>query len=156
MEYWNNDNQLLDFVFASGETNDPDFHARFSDFFEEYRRAGGREGVYLTSADTAEPMWDAVFSNPAEMRSKDAQIRLIEARAEENARSENLIESLMKQLWKVSSTDDLKRLSSDVNIPWRKWFRDGSISEEVANLVDAALTSDKMLPLSQATYLEFV
>ena len=156
MEYWDKNAQLIDFVYASGETSDRDFHRRFATFFEAYRKEYGREGVYLTSADVSQPMWRATFSSPGDMRGKDAQVRLIEARAEGNVRNDKLIRQLMEQLGAVPSTDDLKRLSNDADIPWRRWFRGGSIPEEVAHLIDAAVSARKLLPLSQATYLELL
>ncbi len=156
MEYWDDDAQLLDFVYCQADSSDDTGHERLSLFFERYCRDKEREGRYLVAADVANPMWDAEFSSPLEMRTEKAhQLKLIESRATEAAEGRDDTEALIRLLSKVSDVGDLKRLSKAAGIPWRRWFQNGTIADEASRLVEQAVGGDKRFRLAQAAQLEF-
>ncbi|CAA2105435.1 hypothetical protein MBUL_03191 [Methylobacterium bullatum] len=156
MEYWQDNVQLHDFVYATADSADSDFRCGISRFFEDYRHDRGREGSYLTSADIANPMWDALFANPEDMRfRKAAQLRLIERRVAEAARGEDVVDALLRMLSNVQEATVLKRLSEKSGIPWRRWSQGGSIAEEAGRLVDRAIETERQQALLYAAQFEF-
>ena len=157
MEYWDGSTLLHDFVFATADTRDRGFRLDLERFFEEYRKANGRDGSYLLAADVAEPMWDAVFASPAEMRaSRTPQLRLIERRAEEAMNGQSFIEALLRNLSSVGEHADLARLSTRAGIPPQRWKAAGiSLAEQAARLVDVAVESKRQQALLQAVVEEF-
>ena len=158
MEYWDADAQFLDFVYCQAETTNTDYRGSLEAFFEHYRNDKGREGRYLTAADVAQPMWDAQFSSPSEMRRDNSgSIKLIEARALEAADGLGNINALIRLLSKAQTSGDLKRLSEFANIQWRRWFRESdSIAEQVEELAKHAIEDgEKLFHLTQAAQMEF-
>jgi hypothetical protein len=156
MEYWDGDMQLHDFVYATADSTDPGFRGYLTEFFEGYRKDKDRHGTYLTAADIAEPMWDAMFADPADMRvRKAAQLRLIERRLADAAKDQDVVAALLRRLSAVARTDDLKRLSEKAGIPWRRWSQGGSIAEEAGRLVGAAVEDEKEQALLYAVQFEF-
>jgi hypothetical protein len=156
MEYWNGSIQLHDFVYATGDTSEKEFRRDLSSFFEHYRNDKGREGIYLTTSDIADPMWNATFADPAEMRaSKGPQLRLIEKRAKEAVNGQKSIDALLRSLSSLDTRTDLLRLSEKAGIPSRRWSTSGiSLGDEAARLVDAAVQSNKQQALLHAIMLE--
>jgi hypothetical protein len=155
MEYWDNTAQFHDFVYASADTSEPGFRRELINFFEAYRKANGREGEYLISADITEPIWDAVFASPEEMRSRKApQLRLIEARVRDTVNGEDVAYALIQELSQLHDIDDLRRMSADAAIPWQRWFTGGPIAEESIRLVDQAIRSGKQQALLQVILME--
>lgn len=158
MEYWDTDAQFLDFVYCQAETTDTNYRQSLETFFEYYRSDMGREGRYLTAADIAQPMWDAQFSSPADMRRDNAgSVKLIEARALQAADGEQNIDVLIRFLSKAQTSGDLKRMSELANIPWRRWFRENdSIVKQVEHLANLAIDDgEKLFRLTQAAQMEF-
>lgn len=155
MEYWEGDMQLHDFVYATADSREPGFRDELSGFFEAYRKDKDRDGRYLTAADIANPMWDAVFSDPEDMRArKAAELRLIERRVAEAAKGQDVVAALLRKLCTVGDIADLKRLSEKAGIRWRRWSRGGSIAEESTRLVQAAVEDEMEQPLLYAVQLE--
>ena len=123
-------------------------------FFEHYRTAKGRNGAYLLAADVANPMWDATFSSPAEMRlRKTAELRLIETRIDDSMKGHNTTESLIRQLSKAQA-EDLKRISVDSGLAPNKWIAGGRVADEAIRLVDAAIQFNKLPALLFAAQSE--
>ena len=51
------------------------------------------------TADIAEPLWDAMFADPADMRvRKAAQLRLIERRLADAAKDQDVVAALLRRL----------------------------------------------------------
>ena len=81
MEYSAGSVQLLDYVYTTAYTNELKYRGEVIQFFDQYRKDMGRQGKYLLGCDDAEPLWDALFNSPEELRrARPAQLRLIEAR----------------------------------------------------------------------------
>jgi hypothetical protein len=155
MEYWDGPTQLHDFVYATADTAQQGFRRELSKFFEAYRTAKDRNGTYLIAADIADPMWNATFANPEEMRrEKSAQLRLIEQRVQDAVQGIDIAEALVRKLSGVMNATDLQRLSVQAGIEWRQWWQGGSIGEEAARLVDAAISRGKQQALLHAVQFE--
>jgi hypothetical protein len=157
LEYWDNANQLLDFVYATAITNDRQYRKKITRFFEDYRKDQGRQGEYLLAGDIANPMWDSRFSSPQELRqAKKSQLRLIEARTADAASGKDVTDSLLKALASLSSSrhNDLRRISTDAGIDYRRWSSGGSIAEEITRLVDEAVQSGRQQALLQVVLVE--
>lgn len=148
MEYWDGPVRLFDFVYATADTRDESFRADLCRFFEAYRVANDRAGNYLTAADIAEPMWKAEFTSPESLRSEQgAQLRLIERRVEDTIRGIDFTEVLIKRLSQAASLTDLKRISANAGIEWRRWSQGGAIGDEATRLVEDAISSGKQQAL---------
>src|SRR5262249_50382854 len=149
MEYWEDSTLLHDFVYATVDTSDPRMRERTEEFFKDYRVAKGRDGSYLLGADIANPLWEATFMSPAEMRvHKAAQLKLIEARVEEAVHGEGTTTALVHRLARLDDAEDLKRLSADAGIDWRRWFEGrGRIGEQADRLVAEAIRLNRQQAL---------
>lgn len=157
MEYWDTDAQLLDFVYCTGDSTDSDYRQSLEAFFEDYRQDKGRDGRYLTNADVSDPMWNAEYSSPADMRDRPARVNLIEARALEAASGQSDLEALIRLLSRADEASDLKRVSDAASIAWRRWFRENDpLARQVEQLAGFAVDDgDKLLRLTQAARMEF-
>jgi len=157
MEYQEGDAQFHDFVFVTVNTREKTMRRGVTKFFENYRKDRGREGIYLTSADIVEPMWEATFADPSDMRqTKAPQLRLIQQRVEETVAGEDVTAALIRKLCSLSTPSDLKHLSEKAGIPYRRWWVEGRPLADVAQrLVDAAIHSGKQLALLQVVHQEF-
>lgn len=156
MEYWDGNARMHDFVYATANSLDPAARSGLSEFFHTYSNANGREGRYLTAADISDPLWDAVFADPEDMRSRNPVIlHLIQERVREAVAGHETIDALIRKLVGVDGTRTLCRISDDAGIASNRWFRNEAVGEEVSRLVDAALCAGKLLPLFHATQKEF-
>lgn len=156
MEYQEGDAQFHDFVYVTVNTLEKTMRRDVTKFFESYRKDRGREGIYLTSADIVEPMWEATFEDPSDMRENKApQLRLIQQRVKETVAGKDVTDALIRKLCKLSTPSDLKHVSAKADIPYRRWWAEGKTLAEMAQrLVDDAIRSDKQLALLQVVHQE--
>jgi hypothetical protein len=155
MEYWDGTARLDDFVYATADTSDRFFRRTIEAFFETYRKDKQRDGVYLLASDVSDPLWEAVFASPREMRlGGPEQLRIIEARVREAATGTQVVETLIRRLSQLDHQVDLKRLSFNVGLDSHRWSRGGRLADEVARLVAAAIESGKQDALLHAATLE--
>ncbi len=143
MEYASNNIALFDFVYATARTSSPGYRQRVENFFGRYCQKYERNGRYLIDADIAQPMWESEFASPEQLK-RDAQYHLLLRRIEESLSGKDTIEFALRVLCNTDR-DLLRRFSLDIGIPPALWFRDGSLAEESANLLEK-VTPDK-LPL---------
>ena len=157
MEYSSGSAQMLDYVYATGDTSERSFRGELTSFFERYRKAEGRDGTYLLSSDISEPMWDAWFSDPTELRrGKKAQLQLIEDRVNEAVNGGSVIDALanaISTLPNITKTD-LLRLSEDALIKTGRWSHEGTIAENSARLVAEAVRVGQQKALLQLVIME--
>ena len=152
MEYWEHDKQLLDFVYAATDASDPEYRGELEQFFEGYRQSNDRNGSYLVAADIAQPMWDAEFTSPAQMRGEKApQLNLIERRVQDNFKGESVIDPLLAQLTSAPDSGNLIQVSDLAGIPHSQWSRSGTQADEASHLVAAAVHANKVAELVLAT-----
>jgi len=151
MEYWENDVQLLDFVYAATDSIDAGYRGDLEQFFDRYKDLNGREGNYLIAADIAQPMWDAKFTSPADMRNQ-TELNIIEQRVQDNLKGESVIAPLLAQLNSASDKELFKKISDLAGLRHQQWFKNGAQADEASNLVGAAVESTKVAELVQATH----
>lgn len=157
MQYWVGQTLLHDFIFTSVDTSYGGYRSDLESFFERHRHEDGREGTYLLSADIAQPIWDATYGSPAEMRaSKGPELRLLEERVKELMNGQDCIDSLQRLLSGVETHANLSRLSERAGIPAQRWLAIGiRHADQVVRLIDAAVQADKQQALLYAVKLEF-
>lgn len=155
MEYWDGSARLHDFVYITVDTGDPDLRRKTTEFFADYRGRNDRDGRYLLSADIADPLWEATFTSPAEIRlNRQAEMAVIEARVNEAVRGEGVIEALIRALAQLSDIADLKRVSGDAEIPVARWFEVGPVAVNAARLVAEAVRTGRQQALLQVAMAE--
>jgi hypothetical protein len=143
MEYWDGVTLMHDFVFAAVETTDPGFRSEATKFFEGVRTRKGRQGTYLTSADVSDPMWDASFESPADMRDRAVALRVVEARIAETMKGSDVIDALLRRL-SLMDVENVRRMGTFAGIPLQRWSKAGLPGEEALRLVDAAVLADRI------------
>ncbi len=142
--------QLHDFVYATSQTRQKDFHKNLGTFFEKYRTAQSRDGIYLTGADLVDPMWPATFASPEDMRRGEAAaLNVIESRIDDEMQGQDTIEALL-ELLSSKDRNDLIRLSTGVELPPNRWSEGGSVGDEAIRLVDGAQRAGKIAALLYA------
>lgn len=151
MEYREGAKELFDFVFATADTSE-EYRGRLEMFFTDYAQANSRCGRYLLAGDMVQPIWEADFNTPAELRRTDpaagSQLALLEARVRQHMLGEDTIERVLEALAKSCHTStDLQRVSSDCGIEPGLWLRGGSLAELASQLVEETLRKDKMTEL---------
>jgi hypothetical protein len=155
MEYIENDVMKHDFVFATIQVGHRSMRKVLSDFFDDYRNAQGRSGRYLTSADVADPLWDAEFASPEDMRRrKKSELNVLVRRVEESIQGVTVTEDLMRWCSRRSS-DDLQRIGTFAGIPPGLWFEGGRASDEAIRLIDAANNQNKIPALLRVIAEDF-
>jgi hypothetical protein len=68
MEYESGNKILFDYVFVCADVGEPNYRKQLVEWLEYYRTKDGRNGKYLIAPDIANPLFDAQFNSPAEMR----------------------------------------------------------------------------------------
>lgn len=144
MEYETNQASLHDFVFATAQTCDPTMRSAISAFFERYRKADGRHGEYLTAGDVAEPMWEAIFSSPEDLRKAEpAALKVIEARLNDVMCGEKTVEAAIRQLSQFQPLD-LRRIAVAAELTANRINLEGASARLALRIVETALTGDRL------------
>jgi hypothetical protein len=149
MEYYAGAKELFDYVYAFGDTGDPNYRARLSRFFDTYKDDSDRYGRYLLGCDMIDAMWDAEYDSPGDLRRADPsakpQLDLLEARVRERLLGEDKIEVVLDALGTTSDSDaDVRRLSQDVGIPPAVWYRGGSLVEICSQFIQEIVRRNKL------------
>lgn len=136
MEYETENSGLFDFVYANADLGNEDWRGNIEQFFEKYRSANGRNGRYLTAADIGNPLWEADFTSPADLRRSSStgrsELDLMHERLRQRLIGEDLVTETIERLGTIcSEKDDLARFSRDIGISPAKWSRDGAITKAV-------------------------
>lgn len=153
MEYREGAKELFDFVYASADTSNRDYRAALEQFFGWYAGDAGRFGRYLLAGDMLNPMWDAQFDTPADLRRSDpaagSQLELLEERVRRSMLADDAVDDVMDALGKVARNQaDFERLSADIGVEFAVWHRGGVTPAEAASLfVEEVLRQDKLAEL---------
>ena len=109
MEYVQDDIVLYDFVFARADTVDSSYRSKLTRFFETYKTLDGRTGKYLTSADPTEPLWEADFNTPQDLKSQnehaESYLSLLTARIRQDSFDREEIEQVIKALYEITQEE---------------------------------------------------
>src|SRR5204863_8585593 len=105
-------------------------------------------------ADIGQPMWDAVFSDPEDMRTRNPeQLRVIEQRVQDTIAGTDVTVALIRKLSNLPRVNDLLRLSFNAGINSNTWFAEGRLADEAERLVAAAIQSGRQQALLQAVQM---
>lgn len=142
MEYATGNRRLFDFVYDMVDTGNRHWRRDVAQFFESYKGQSGRAGRYLTNADIADPLWDADFNSPRELRQRSANgrshLELLQARIRERLDGADLIEQTMEKLGRIcNDKKDLGAYSDALGMSRMLWSIDGSLADNVASFVAA-------------------
>ena len=86
MEYADDNALFYDYVFCTARSIDS--RQQISDFFETYRTTYGANGRYLLASDPANPLFDADYSTPEQLRQAEpggrSQLDMLKERVKDN------------------------------------------------------------------------
>jgi hypothetical protein len=140
MEYHEGNSELFAFVFASAVSGRTDCRGSVARFFARYCRDKGRDGRYLTSADVSEPLWDAEYPTPEDLRRSDgtagSHLRLLERRVREAHLGERTLQALQEALSSLPDDSHLARLSTRIGIPPAHWRSGVTLSAACVRFLD--------------------
>lgn len=149
MEYREGKKELFDYVYATADTSE-DFRGRLEMFFADYAKANDRHGRYLLAGDIVEPIWDAEYETPADLRSFDAtaksKLAVLDERIHEHMLGGDTIDRVLEALVKPGHTlADLQRISRDIGIEPTFWVTDKlKLVDSAQLLVEEALHESKL------------
>jgi glutathione S-transferase len=117
-------------------------------FFKDYRRGHGRNGRYLLAADLVQPLWDALYESPDQLRRShpagQSHLALLEARVRRSMFGDRLLVDLLARLTALGDVEHLKRISSGLQIPYTLWFANGTVAQSTADFL--ARVPEEKLP----------
>ena len=140
MEYETEHSKLFDFVYITVDLGGENWRGEVETFFECYRTHNGRNGRYLTAANSGDHLWDADFATPKELRRASAagrtQLDLLIARVQERLAGTDLIEGTLAKLGQVcDEVQDLAVYSAVIEIPSRNWRSDDALIDNISRFV---------------------
>ena len=149
MEYEAGASELFDYVYVGVRTDEKDYRAQVADYYSRYHKDVSPHARYLIASDMVEPMWDAEFLSPAELRRLDAgaksQLSLLEARVREHMLGKQVIEPLLQALGEtIHDQDELIVLAGEIELKPALWLAGGNLAEQISQLVDAATQHQKL------------
>jgi hypothetical protein len=149
MRYEQKTAELYDFVYCEEDTSKKSHRTDIAKFFAKYKQQNKRYGQYLLVGDLVDPLWDAEFRSPEQLRSADnaadSQLRLLEARVAQCMLGDSTIEALLAQLPSGPYThEDLKRISTEVGIAPGLWFAGSTLSKSAGQLMDKVVERKKL------------
>ncbi len=149
MEYESGASELFDYVYVGVLTGEKDYRKQVEDFFDRYRKDVSPHARYLIAGDMVQPMWEAEFLSPAELRRLDAgaksQLSLLEARVRERMLGKHAIEPLLQKMGDtIREPDELKVISDEIQLKAALWFAGGSLAEQISQFLDKAVEHKKL------------
>ena len=149
MEYESGASELFDYVYVGVRTDEKDYRKQVEDFFDRYHKDISPHARYLIASDMVQPMWDAEFLSPAELRRLDAgaksQLSLLEARVRHHMLGKHVIEPLLEKMGDtIHESGELKILSDEIGLKAALWLAGGSLAEQISQFVDAAVQHEKL------------
>ena len=155
MDYHSGSKELFDYVYATADTGEPAYRSYLARFFDSYKKAKERDGRYLLPGDSVDPLWDAEFSSPADLRRTDptaqSHLGLLEARVREHMLGDDTVERLLERIAATAtSPEDIQRIAKDASIPPARWFRGGTLAQIASQLVAEAVSLNKLDALVEA------
>lgn len=158
MEYYEGDAKLYDFVFATADTRLPNYRGRVEDFFEQYKRARGRFGKYLISADIADPLWEAEYESPDALRRAEpgakSQLELLQARVRGESFRGRRLDLIVQFLSRHYDNDGLRRISETIGVPHAHWFTGAAGADSSVQLLQLCVDRGKVEELLDAAAAE--
>jgi hypothetical protein len=149
MEYESGASELFDYVYVGACTDEKDYRKKVEDFFGRYHKDVSPHASYLIAGDMVQPMWDAEFLSPAQLKSLDpsakSQLSLLEARVRDHMLGKHVIEPLLDKLGDViHEQDELIVLSGEIRLKTAFWLVGGNLAEQISQFVDAVVQHKKI------------
>ena len=148
MEYNIGDATFYDYVYAS--TGEPYENAidKLKDFFGSYRRDKGRNGRYLLAADIYEPLFDADYISPADLRRNElsgrSHLEILEEKIKKRYFKGMLLDEVIVNINKFYDDEDsIRRLAAYVDIPGNS-IGGRTVSDKVSELVNQCIKANKL------------
>jgi hypothetical protein len=146
MEYEKNGALLYDYVYVVADTSQADYRKKTEAFFEYYRTKDGRNGRYLLACDMAEPMFDAVYQSPADLRTgyDNGQMALMLERIRNthfNTHTVDELAALLPALYPTAAS--VKTLTTFVELP-AGLIKDDSAAKMIIELLHKSIEHNKM------------
>jgi hypothetical protein len=155
MQYESGASELFDYVYVGASTDEGQHRKQVEAFFDKYQKDVGGHATYLFNGDMIEPLWDAKFNSPADLRRNDpgapSQLSLLEARVRERQIGKTDLEQLLKRMGEILTESDAKVISDEIGVPYANWYVLGTTVADMCNLlVDAAMQHNRLEALTQA------
>jgi len=142
MEYTDGASGLFDFVFATGNTAEPDYRRRLEGFFDSYKDLRGRQGRYLIAGDMATPLWDAEYKSPEDLNrahpAAQSHLALLERRIRDRLLGANTTAEVLQVLCSMPDLDTLRKFSTEVGVAPSTWNAGGTLADSAANFIAKA------------------
>lgn len=156
MEYQHGDNLLCDYIYVCADSSAPDYRLELERFFEYYRTKEGRNGRYLLACDPAQPMYDAQFSSPAEMKNapQAAAMKLIAGRIRKVTFNGQTIDNILAAINTTHTRpEDIMGLAERIDVPSNQLT--GASAAQLANsLVGLCIDQHKLEELTDLLVME--
>jgi len=152
MRYDHGPAELYDFVYCEDDTSDRRHRKRLTKFFASYKDRKNRYGRYLLAGDLVDPLWESEYRSPEHLRSADpaaeSHLDLIEARVSKSMLGDSTIDELLVKLPSGPyNHEDLKRLSTQIGIPFGLWFTGATLARSAVQLMDQVVEKEKIAEL---------
>jgi hypothetical protein len=151
MEYYTGDALLYDFVFATADTGISNYRRKLEQFFKDYKNSNERYGNYLLPADINDPLFDAEFPEPDELKrtvSGKSQLQLLEERIRQHSYRGRTLDELVQIMAENCDNSDLRAICRDIGLP-RSLLADVAASS-VVNVLNACVQMNKVEELIDA------
>jgi hypothetical protein len=149
MEYTSDGATFYDYVFYRTEMqhNTYDRHDA-SDFFETYRKNRNRNGHYLLASDIEDPLFDAVYSSPEDIRRNEVagktHLQILKEKIKQRYYHGKLIDEVIIDIGKLyNDQDDITRLAAITGIAVNQ-LAGNRTSDLIAALVYQCVEADKV------------
>ena len=154
MEYSKKDAMLWDFVYATADTRIKNYRKKISNFFESYKNKKERYGRYLISADINDPLWEADYNSPAELKraepGADSEFTILLTRAREEFFNQKSTDEILQLLAENYTHEGLKRISGFIGISEQHWLTRDTTAKSINKLMALCIEREKVEELLDA------
>jgi hypothetical protein len=158
MEYYQGDAKLYDFVYATADTGVRNHRRYIETFFGEYKKARGRFGKYLMSADISDPLWEAEYDSPIALQRAEpgakSQLELLRMRVQGESFKGNNLDLIAQFLAREYDNVGLRRISEIIGIPSAHWFTGSAVADSCVQLLHMCVDRGKVEELLDAVAVE--
>ena len=148
MAYWDGDTELYDYVYILTDTSDEGHRSRIEKFFAAYKEDRGRQGRYLIASDVANPLWDAEYSSPEELRrlapASESYLKLVCEHIRKRTLDREVVDELLRRLTAHVPPEDLRRIADDLGLPAAYWDRGGTPADPYIQFLERIFERDKL------------
>ena len=148
MAYYDRDVELYDYVYILTDTSNEAHRRRIEEFFAEYKEGNGREGRYLIASDVANPLWDAEYGSPEELRrlapAAESYLKLVCEHIRQRTFDRGTVDELLQRLTAHVPPEDLRRIADDLGLPAARWDRGGTHADSCIQFLERMVERNKL------------